>query len=416
MRFNLGASFCAVICALIGMSTLRPVNAAEWSTQPSVRLAREYNDNLQLTLQPHDSVLGTTVAPKLDFGAASDIWQVTGGAEAVQRRYSGESGLDADDRYYSLATLYRTERSTWQLNGTSSQSSVLSQEQISPDTGAVQVQEVYNSYTISPSWTWAVNELTQLELAYSLNSVSYVNGESVGLFDFSERDASVKLTNQFNPTEQIFFSAGYSIFNVPATTFESKSASYQGGIIRTFSETMQGSLWVGWRNTSSEQTVQLCTLPNPFYPFFGPPCLQTTQQTSSSRDSSSTYSGSLDKQFQTTHLVASLSRQFQPSALGGQVRTDLQSVALSRPFSEILTGSFSVANYQYRSETGNIPGIDRNYYVIQPGLRWQWLQEWSADLNYRYQHIRRFDEDSPVSSRAASLTLSYVWPKISVSR
>lgn len=416
MRFNFIVTFFSAVCALITMSTLRPVNAAEWSMLPSMRLSREYNDNVQLTVQPHNSVIGTMFAPKVDFGVASDIWQVTAGAEAVQKRYSGGSNLDTDNQFYNAGTLYRTERSTWQLNGTLSKSSVLTDERISPDIGVVEVQKIYNAHSISPSWTWAVNELTQLQLAYSFNNVSYVDGQSAGLYDYAERDASVKLLSQLHPNDQIFFSAGYSVFNVPTTTFESKSTSYQVGITRAFSETFRGTLSAGRRNTAAEQTVPTCTLLNPFYPFFGPLCLQTAQQTMFSRDSSSIFNGTLEKQTETTSLVVTLSRGFDPSALGGQVRTDSQSVALSRSFGAIMAGSFSVGNYQYRSETGNVHGIDRDYYVVQSGLRWQWEQKWSVDLNYQYRHIRRFEENRPALSRSTSLTLRYMWPRMSFSR
>ena len=40
--------------------------AAEWSATPSVKLQQEYNDNIRMTNQPHDSVWGTVLAPRLE--------------------------------------------------------------------------------------------------------------------------------------------------------------------------------------------------------------------------------------------------------------------------------------------------------------------------------------------------------------
>lgn len=405
VRLYIATSIWAVY-ALLTLSTPRSADAAEWSAQPSMRVGREYDDNSQLTLQSHNSVTGSMISPRLDLGVSSDIWQVTGSAEVVQKRYSGETGLDRDDRFYNLLTSYKTERSTWQLAGSLSKSSTIASEQITPETGLVQVQKAYDTRSINPSWTWAMNELTQLQLAYSFNSVSYVDGQSVGLSDYSSRTISTQLSNQFDPRDQIFFSAGYSIFDVPATTLESKSASYQAGITRTFSETTRGTLSAGSRKTSDEQVGLVCTV------FFGPFCLQTANQTLSNRGSSSIYNGSLEKLYETTQLKVSFNRAFNPSGVGGVVQTDSQNVTLSRQFTSELTGDFSVSNYQSRTETGNLAGVDGHLYIIEPGLHWTWMQEWSADLTYQYRHLKRADENAPVSSNATYLTVRYAWPKM----
>jgi hypothetical protein len=391
------------------LSLPRSVSAAQWSAAPSVRVGGEHNDNYELTLQPHNSVTGSMIAPRLDLGVSSDIWMITGSAEAVQKRFSGGSGLDTDDRYYNFLTSYKTERSTWQVAGSNSKSSTLVNEQISPNTGLVQVQKTYDTHSVSPSWTWAMNELTQLQLAYSFNSVSYVNGQSSGLFDYNTRDISAQLSNQLNEKDKIFVSAGYSIFNAPATTLESKSAWYQAGISRTFSETTNGTLSAGTRKTASEQVLSVCTV------FFGPFCLQTANETFSSEGSSSIYSGSFEKRYETTVFNIRVSRALDPSGLGGQIQTDSQIVGLNRKFTSKLTGTFSVSNYLSKAETGNVTGVDSHYYAVEPGLHWMWAQEWNVDFTYQYRHIKRANEDEPASSNATYLTIRYAWPKMDFS-
>lgn len=402
--------------ALPMLSIPRSGNAAEWSALPSIRVGQEYNDNLQLIVQPHNSVNGSMIAPKLDLAAISDIWRVTGEAEAVQKRFSGESDLNRDDRFYNLGASYTTERSTWQLTGSSTKSSILANELASPDIGVVGVQKIQDAHSLNPSLTWAMNELTQLQIGYSYNNVSYVDGKSVGFNDYTTRAISAQLSNQLDPNDQISFSAWYSIFTVPSTTFESKSAMYQAGIVRTFSETMSGTLLAGWRNNSNEQIVLICSVSNPFYPFLGPPCLQTAQETIFSRTSSSVYNGILDKKFETTHLKITFSRAFDPSGLGGQVRSDSQQIWLGRDFTSKLNGYISVANYGFKSETGNLPGVDRHLYTIEPGLHWTWTEKLGTDLSYQYWHIKRADEDKPATSKSIYLTLRYEWPKMSFSR
>lgn len=399
-----------VVCVPLIVSDPRSAQAAEWSSRPSVRAGLEHNDNARLTIQPHNSVTGSTISPRLDLGVSSDIWQVTGSVEAVQKRFSGESGLDRDDRYYNLLTSYRTERSNWQVAGSMSKSSTLASEQINPDAVLIQVQKAYDTRSVNPSWTWAMNELTQLQLTYSFNSVSYVDGKRVGRFDYSTRAVSAQLTNQFDPKDQIFFSAGYSIFNVPATTFESKSALYQAGITRTFSETVRGTLSAGARKTSNEQIGLVCTVS------FGPFCFQTVNATVFSKGSSPTFNGSLEKKYETTRLQVGFRREVNPSGLGAQIQTDSQNVTLSRQFSSKLTGNISARNYKSSSETGNVASVNSHFYTIEPGLHWTWMQEWSADLTYRYTYIKRAVENEPASSNATYLTVRYAWPRMSVSR
>lgn len=405
----------AIFNTLASIFLWESANAAEWSALPSVRLNREYSDNLQLTTQPHTSVTGSMISPKLDLIADFDIWRLTAGMEAVQKRYSGNDDVDRDDRFYNLGGSYKTERSTWQITGVFSKNSVLANEKISTDTGAVQTQKIYDTHTISPSWTWAMDELTQLQLAYTNTTVSYVNGANVRLNDYSTHSTSFQLTRQLSPQNKIFASAGYSSFNVPLTTFNSKSATYQAGAIRNFSETMQGTISAGTRKTSSEQNVYEYgsgTLLCPLGSFF----VFCHVKTTFSRDSSYVYNANLEKKYEATQLALSLSRAFDPSGLGGQVQTDSQSMTLSRQFSSRLTGSFSANNYNYKSETGTLTGVNRHLYTFQPSIRWLWTPELSADLSYQYAHVKRAEEDQPVTSKSVYLTLMYAWPKISFSR
>lgn len=409
-RFYFIATLFWVGYVMLIVSTPRSANAAEWSVQPSVRVSQEHNDNPRLVIQPHNSVTGSMIAPKLDLAASSNIWQMTGSVEAVQKRFSGESDLDRDDRFYNLGASYATERSTWQLTGSSTKTSIFADELVNRDIGAVQVQKVVDTHSVNPSWTWAVNELTQLQLAYSFNNVSYVDGQNAGLYNYTTRTISAQLSKQLDPKNQVFVVARYSIFNVPTATLQSKSATYQAGITRAFSETMSGTLVAGTRKTSDEQNVLVCTL------FFGPFCLQTTNETQFTKRSSSLFNGSLDKKYETTRLKITLSRAFDPSGLGGQVRTDSQEIRLDKQFTPRFTSYFSAGNYQYKSEIGNLPTVDRHLYNFQPGLRWIWTQELTADLSFRYWHIKRAVEDQPTASRSVYLILKYEWPEIAISR
>lgn len=400
----------SIACIFLIVAFQEVSNAAEWSASPSINLREDYDTNVLLTTLPHNSVASTSMVPRLDFGVASDIWQVSGVAELSRRRFPGHPELDSSAENLNLVSSYKTERSAWQLNAGSSRQSYLASQQINPNIGLFSANRDSDTKSINPSWTWSMTELTLLQLAYSQSDVSYVNGESIGLHDYRSSAVNVTLSHQLDVYTQIFFAPAYSIFRVPTTTFESKSNSYQLGATRTFSETMRGTFSAGRRNTSSEQEILICTL------IFGPSCLQTAQEKSFSRDSSSLLSASLDKQFETVQLSAAASRSFDAVATGQQVRNDSVSLTLGKQLTSKLTGSLAVRANKFSAETGEVSGIDRKIYQVAPALRWQWTPELNLETSYTYTHLKLLSPANVATSNAAYLTLTYQWPKISISR
>ena len=413
LRCKAKATFIA--CMLLVFAFQEMGDAAEWSASPSIRVRKDYDDNIYLSTQPVASVTSTWVVPKLDFGIASDIWKVDGGAELAARRFPGHDELDSDSQSYSLGYSYMTERSKLELSAKSSKISYLAGPKISPDIGLFTQNTNTDTKVFSPSWTWSMTELTQLQLTYSKSDVSYVNGESVGLFDYGYSSLYVQLINQFDIDTQIFLIPGYSIYRVPAAATESKTTSYQVGITRTFSETMNGTLALGGRDTSGETQVLVCKL------YFGQFCVQTAQETMSARDSGRTYNVNLEKKFETVDFTAAASRSFNPSGGGQQVITDSVSFSLSRPFTEKITGYLDTDGYNYNYRISPQPGrvstaYDYKIYQTVPHLRWQMAREWHLDGGYRYTSIRRDYETTSATSKVVYLTLAYYPLKMSISR
>lgn len=399
------------------------VNAAEWSAQPSVRMDEGYDNNMRLTLIPHNSVRSSLLAPKLDLATRSGIWQLSGNAEAVQTRYSGESNLDTDERFFNIGAAYLSERSSWQLTGSSSKSSALTDRLTSSTTGLVQAQSIQDAHSISPSWTWSMNELTQLQLVYSLSNISYVNGTAIGLYDYSTHSISATLTRSLDLQDKLFFSAGYSIFNVPATnpiqissdtattSTRSKSSTYQAGITRIFSETTRGTLSAGLRNSSNEQNAIPC-----IFIFGSLQCFSQFHETIFSKASGTVFNGSFEKQFENNSFSVSASRSLDPSGTGGQVKNDTLRLALNRSFTSEFSGGLSINSSTISTEIGNVSIIDYRLYQVGSSLSWQWTPELNINANYSYTHVRRVSESNPVASNAVYLVLRYQWQKMSISR
>lgn len=399
-------------------------DAAEWWLAPALRLDAEYNDNFTLTTLPHKSTRGTTISPSLAFGVGSDVWTVNGNAEFVRQSYSDVNNAARDSQNYSLSTQYATERTTWRLTGTQSDSLLLVSQTGDP---AQQVKR-RQANSFGPSWSWLMTELTQLQLSYQKSSLSYEDGLRFGLSDYDAANTTAGLLHKLSPESTVFINFGYSTYEVPAEPFKSRGTSTQVGATHSFSETLRATLSVGaQRNVSdgfvrprdqcSNQLVSV-DISNPFnpIPIFEQVCVSFPKVEISQDKTISLLNAQIDKQYDTTRVNATLSRSLDPSGSGTITRTDTLGLHVSRPFTPLLTGNLSVDIYDFRSTLGDVAGTNRTFYQVSPSLRWQLAQEWNFETSFRYSILRRDNDSRDAIGRSILLRLIYQGTKMSVSR
>ncbi|WP_372521494.1 surface lipoprotein assembly modifier [Sulfuricaulis sp.] len=416
VRHHFGVYVFMAACLSATLSMPLVCGAAEWTVEPSALFGLIYNDNINLTTQPHDSVNGNVITPRLDLGMHTQAWQVTGSAEASRIRYSGDSGLDRNDNAFSLSSAYHSERNTWQLDANSTRDTPLAGQQTSADTGAVQTQTIRESHGFSPSWTRMLTENIKLQLMYQLNDTSYVNGQSVGLYDYRYSTASTTLSNQLSENSQVFVTGSYSSFHVPATGNDSTTRSFQVGITQNFSESMKGTLQAGARRTET-----LIQGGQPVYTRFSTPfgvVLIQTGVTSDARSqvTSSVFSGSLEKKYELTRMSASLSRSLVPSGSGSVVLQDSFDFGLNREITSRLSAFINLNSLKISNDQSNISNNNNVYYHAETGVNWAWSQEWSLNMSYGYSRVKRESEDKAATGNAVYLTLIYRPLKTSISR
>jgi hypothetical protein len=405
---------------LVTLAMPRPGTAAEWTAEPAVFARYEYNDNVNLSIHPHSSVRGSFITPSLDLGVNTPIWQLSGGVSATQRRYSGQEGLDRDDKTSRLSTVYYAERNTWQLSASRSLDSILSTDLITSDTGVVQAQQQTEAKTVTPTWIWSYSERTLLQVMFQQSDVSYENTQNTSLYDYDYRSATVSLSNQISPQNKIFVTGGYSSFRVPNTGFDSDTRSLQLGATRIFSPTIQGTLQAGLRNTDSFTRGG-----NPIFSRFSTVIngevrdvlVQTgVTQDAINETTGSVYSGSLERKFEKTLARLTVNRTLNPTGSGGQSEQDTLDLALKNPLTPRLMWSVYVNLLKTRAFEGNITNNDLTYYDLSSGFDWQWLRDWSVGLNYKYAHVKRVSENTAADSNSVYLILTYRPLKLSISR
>jgi hypothetical protein len=265
-------------------------------------------------------------------------------------------------------------------------------------------------------------------LSYQLSEVSYVDGKSDGLYDYRSRQATAKWSYLLSPRSQFFLAANYSWYRAPDTNIQSfalvdsaigltsvpfnisevdsRTPSFSAGIGHTFSGTMQGTLMIGRRKTSTEQTGTAFNL-------FGAPFSYSR----TIDDTGTTFSGDLKKEFETLSITANVSRNISASGAGAETETDQFFLQVNRPMSARLNAKLIVSGSESRRITGATT-LDTNIrqYSIQPGLNWRWTPEAMASFSYSYRQLKRESEDQTAQVHALSLGLAYTWPTYSISR
>lgn len=402
--------FC-MVASLVSASAM----ALEWSTEPSISVQEIYNDNIQLTTAAHDSVTATIFSPRLQLTARSEIWDITSSAQLRKSNYSGTEALDTKDNIYNLSSSYRTMRSQWRLSGTSAKESLLAGETRNPDIGLARGQSQRDTKSGVLSFTHSFTETTSASLSYQNTDAVYEQGLARGQFDYQQDQVSLTVSEQYSERAQIFLTGAYSKYKVPANRFSSENTTAKLGITYNFDETTKLTLSGGVRKTSSQGVLRECSSFG-----FTPPstiiCLAYRDTEIDSVDRGSVYDTSLEKQFEVSNLSIGYNRDVSSSSNGVQVETSALSVALQKPINPRNNLFFTTSYYRTRSLEVALANTDRRYYQGESGWRWRCTEACTLELSYRYANLKYANASESAKSNSLVLTLTYLWPKISISR
>lgn len=433
--------FCVGSFCLISPDT---VVAAEWSVEPSISLSEEYNDNIRFTALPHSSVWQTSLSPMLKLSSKTELSEVSGSGRINFNRFAGDQGLNQNDELFSLLTSLYSERNTWTMNAAYKQDSTAESERLA--TGVVQIRTQRTLRSLNPSWTRALTERYSLKLDYNYQNVKYE--EHINLNDYSFQQAAATLQYQLTERDQVGLSLSYSItdysptlISYPASidinfgppfgilpfamggthTIATKSTlrGIQTSGSHLFSETLRGSLSLGWRRVETDASHVCNGRLGDFYALINSincsgravdPLIAFDRVT---EGNGSSFSANLEKTFDAAKVSGFASREVNPGG-SGLVETDKFGVSLNRSLTENLTGSFDTM--AYRTKYLSLAYPSSRYYTVEPKLNWQFSERWVLNAGYRYA---RFETDNVVDATTANiayLNLVYNWPKMAISR
>lgn len=371
-------------------------------------LREEYNDNINLTATPHNSVWGTILTPSVKFAKSTEVSQTSASVIYNINRYSGQTGLDRIDQFYVFNSNYKTERDVWAGDFSYTRDSTLASEL--SQTGIVLTRAQHKLLTLTPSWTRALSEQTSLKLSYQFNNSSYDGGAASGLVDYTYHTAEADWLYQANEKNQLSLSASYSRFQTAGANYTANTVGLQAGLTHGFSETLQGTVVLGVNQTRS--TVKSTSLQ--FVPV--PPFFVSVVNTATTSNLVPVLSAQLTKQFESGSINLSASRQLVPTGNGSLVETNRLGLGATRSFNEKLTGSANAAVYRSRYIGSAVVAPNSLYYQADFSLGWQMSEHWKLDSGYRYARSAYQNNSVAPVSNLVYANIRYDWQKISVSR
>jgi hypothetical protein len=375
------------------------LNAAEFAFEPDVRASGEINDNRRLTSGPHDTVLGALLTIDALAAVRTERTSVEFIPTVRAERYNDDAGIDLDSEDYILSLLIvhnASERSQFEIEAEMALESLLRTE--FEDTGILQAGLSRLTTRIAPAWTLLLTEQDTLRLGFSSTLID--NEETGGLVDYSFKTVDTTWTHSFTERDQGSLTLFGSVFSIPDLEAKSKSAGFQIGYTRVFSETFTATA-SGGIIVSDQDFLSLQPL-IPGLPFLVP-------RPDNSVDSGMLLAASVEKRWgERTTFTGSATRSVSPSGSGFLQSSDVYRVAARHRFLERLTGSFG-AEVRQNSSLGEETArqSDRDFFSISARLIYRLAEEWTLSGGYRYRTQSFENSDDEPESNQFLITLAY---------
>ncbi len=398
----------AAACSLLAFAC----EAAEWVIEPSVESRASNTDNINLTPNVHENVPALSVSPRVTFARRTEATDIAGTASLGFNRYPGNSELDADDAGLSLTSQWRNERSSYGVAAAYIRDSTLQTELAT--TGIVQARRQRDLVTLSPSWSYSLTLRSSIFAQYQYGQSKYESG--AGLSDNSSQQVSGGYRYLVSERTSATVSGSYSRYETDDGSLLTRANSLSAAISHSLAERLTVGLGIGVRRsgTTITSTALLCEFGAlAICDFFGIP-LQSVTATSRISDSGLSYNASADYNWEQTSANLSLSRDINPTASGPVVETDRFALGGSHQFSEKLSGDARGA-YLVSRYVGGL-GSDTEYFSLNASLSRRLDEWWSAGAGYSFAHQKVKNAPDSASANTVYLSISYNWPRISISR
>lgn len=379
--------------ALLGALVVGPATAAPFSDawQADVRLLERvfYDDNLRFESRDEIARWGQVFRPQLSLLRESGRvrHRVDGALEF--ERYRNASALNSDNQFIDLSSLFRRERSEWQLDTGYHRTSTRDTEL--EDSGNLGVAERVENWYARPSARFQLSELRALNVGYSYRTTDYHSG---AFTDFREHDFNVGHSWQAGPRLVLTSGLGYQHYDAIGRDSEADTYNLNLGLRRDVSRRLRVALNAGVYHTRSETAFR-----SPFGD------LSTDDETTGFG-----FSSSLTWLTELTTAALTLDRGISPSSQGTVEERDLIRLAITRRVSERMSLKLDVDGSRNNSVSADVGNDQRVYLSFSPGLLWQFTRDLSLDVSYQFRRQDGDNFDGVVEGNIVSFALTYEIP------
>lgn len=387
--------------------------AAEWAIEPAVALRTEYNDNLRLTLAPHDSVTLSALSPQVLLRKTTETSEISLRGIVNLNRYWDDSSLNSTDYIYNLNASLLNERSQLSLNAGYVRDSTLASELT--ETGVLTARTQRSSIRVNPQWSWSVSPLSAVGLSYSFADVSYAARQSAGLTDYRNQDVSIWGSHKLGERDELKLGAYYAQYETRPAAYQSDTYGITLGYARDFSENTKVSTQLGVRRTKATRQA----LTQVLVPTFIPGLFQIVlvpQQIDSQNGGALLNIGIDTKWSARTTLRGRISRELNPSGSGSLVESDRISAGVSHGFTERTNLNVNASAYRTRFSDAALSASNSRYHSLEARLDSRLDEHWSVSAGYRYARQKYESADAAADANVIFVSARYDWTKIAVSR
>ncbi len=390
---------------VIGVSVIMtfavPAPAAEWTVQPSVSVAVGRDNNPTLSPGVDKSVSSTQIAPRIQIEGATETSGLKLDLAANATKYSGADVEDTDEQRLTVSSFNQaTERARLGLDAELRREILYQHVGLdsgtgdlhNTDVGLAQTKVRRNGLMASPSWSYALSELSSIGLAYRADNVKFTNAVGTDLVNYKQDDFSAEYRYKIGVQDDLNVRVSNSRFRPDGGENEADTSRLLVGWTRAFTETANGRV------------------------FFGP--ARTTEKSVAGEETSSGFAAEVgaSQRSELTTLDAVVSRDVQPSGAGRSVESAQLRLYYGRKLSPQAELVARAQIFRNKVLEGADPAVDRRYIELVPEFRWQLAPDWYVSAAYVFRRQKFDAEPDTAESKAIFIGVAYAWRRFGASR
>lgn len=401
------APLAAVATLLPLLSGWGDAMAAEWLVEPIATLAARYDDNIGLEQGDGESTRSTTLAVGAQVRRNTEVFDMR--ARALTSYVDYDNLDDRDQQAADLAARYEAERHAWGLNAVLKRDTtftVLTEDATGrtvdgvpeapsgpdgigepdlPDVGVSEVQVRRNRLTLRPRWEYDLTQRTSIGVDYRFIDVSYEDDVETDLTDHRTHAVEGRLAYRLAPNETLIGSVEAARFRADEIDVETDNVSLLGGYERAFTPVTRATFTLG---------------------------LRRSEVSDGGADDSSNgviVRAGIARTLRAGRLSAEVGRDVRPSGLGEMVESDYLDFLFERDLTPRLTFFAGGLAFNLRSvRDEELERVERRYYRVEPGLRYELTRWTSIGASYRYRWQDRETDAESAESNAFLVSLEYL--------